>query len=258
MRVLAAHVVAVETVVGDLVRVRLAAPPLAAAQPGQWIALRRPDSLSIVAHPFPLTALSPREGGAEILYHEAEVARLAPWLRTLAAGSALDLLGPWGRPLPIASIARRAVLLGSGARLTGLLALARTLVEAGVLVVVLHDAPTTAQLLPPSLLPADAEYHVATADGSAGVAGTVLDLVPDLLSWADSLYAALPVEAYSPLRDLVHRHRLRPRRGFATVLMTAPLACYAAACDGCAVPLRDGGYGLLCKDGPAFDLLEVA
>src|SRR5919109_303872 len=188
MRALTATVVGNEPVVRSLLRLTLAAGPLASALPGQCVAVSRPSALSIVAHPFPL---------------------------------------------------------------------ASPLVDGGIAVVVLHDAPTATALVPPALLPPAAEYHVATANGTAGMRGTALDLLPPLLPWADALYAALPAGAYLTLRDLVYRRRLRVRRGFATVVAEASLACYAAACAGCAVPLRDG-YGLLCKDGPAFDLLELA
>jgi dihydroorotate dehydrogenase electron transfer subunit len=255
MRSLSATVVRNEPLGRSLMRLTLAAGPLGSALPGQWLAVYRPSALTIVAQPFPLASPDVRAGSAAILYDRDEA--LASWLAVLPPGTALDVLGPWGRPFPIDGRARHVLLLATGARLLGVLALAAALVESGVAVVVLHDAPTATALVPPALLPHAAEYHVATADGTAGVAGTALDLLPPLLPWADALYAALPAEAYLTLRDLVHRHRLRVRRGFATVVAEGPLACYAAACDGCAVPLRDG-YGLLCKDGPAFDLLDLA
>ncbi len=255
MRPLSATITANEHVLGTLLRLTLAAEPLSAARPGQWLALVRPDARDILPWPAPLTAYHARERAAEVLYDAARPR--AAWLTALQPGARLQVLGPWGRPFPRDALARHAVLLATGRRLLGLLALATELVREGAAVVVLHDAATATALLPPALLPPAAEYHVATADGSAGSAGSVLDLLPPLLPWADTLYAALPAAAYPPLRDLVHRHRLRARRGFAHVLAEAPLACYAAACDGCAVPLRDG-YGLLCKDGPAFDLLELA
>ena len=255
MRALTATVIGNEPLVRSLMRLTVAAGPLASALPGQCVALARPSALSIVAHPFPLASLDMRAGTAAILYDGDEA--VASWLARLPPGTALDLLGPWGRPFPIDGHARHVLLLGAGTRLLGLLALASALVDGGVAVVVLHDAHTATALVPPALLPPAAEYHVATADGTAGQRGTALDLLPPLLPWADALYAALPAEAYLTLRDLIYRQRLRVRRGFATVVAEAPLACYAAACAGCAVPLRDG-YGLLCKDGPAFDLLELA
>lgn len=254
MRAFMATVVANEPVAAGLARLVLAAPALAAAGPGQWIAVRRPDALSVLAHPLPITALDPRGHTAEVTYGAGDA--LADWLETRPAGGAVEVLGPWGRQLPVDARTRHAILLVRGAALTGLLALCRTLVDAGVAVVVLHDAATGAELLPPSLLPTAVEFRVATADGSVGMPGSALDLLPPLLPWADALYAALPRELYAPLRDMIHRGRLRARRGFATVLAGAPLACYAAACDGCAVALRDG-QALLCKDGPAIDLLEM-
>jgi dihydroorotate dehydrogenase electron transfer subunit len=254
MRPLSVTVVRNEPVVGRLIGLSLQAQSLATAQPGQWLALRQPGALTVFPQPFPLVARDARTRTVDVLY-DADAAP-APWLALQPPGATIDVLGPWGRPFPVDAQARHVVLLGSGARLLGLLALATALVDDGVALVVLHEAPTATALLPPALLPAAAEYHVATADGSAGSAGSALDLLPPLLPWADALYAALPAAAYPLLRDLVYRHRLRPQRGFATVLAEAPLACYAAACDGCAVPLRDG-YRLLCKDGPAFDLLAL-
>jgi len=255
MRALTATIAGNDRFTPGLSRLTLAAPSLAAATPGQCLALRPPGALLVVPRPFSLAAIDRRAGTVDLLYDDGDP--LAPWLTSLVAGSPIDLLGPWGRPWPVDTRARHAVLLGSGRSLVALLSLARSLVEAGVAVVVLHDAPTAGGLLPPVALPPAAELHIATADGSAGVTGGALDVLPPLLSWADALYAALPMSEHAPLRDLVHRHRLRARRGFASVLAEAPLACYAGACDGCAVPLRDGGYGLLCKDGPVFDLLEL-
>lgn len=262
MRAYTATVVANETVAAGLARLVLAAPALSAAGPGQWLAVRRPDALSILAQPLPITALDPRGGTAEVTYQTGTMGTmgagdaLADWLEMRPAGAAVEVLGPWGRALPSDERARHVILLARGTALLDLLALCRMLVDRGVAVVVLHDAATASALLPPSLLPTAVEYRVATADGTVGTPGSALDLLPPLLPWADALYAALPPELYPPLRDMVHRGRLRVRRGFATVLAAAPLACYAAACDGCAVPLRNG-QGLLCKDGPAFDLLEI-
>ncbi|HZS91429.1 MAG TPA: hypothetical protein VFE42_28545 [Chloroflexota bacterium] len=267
MRPLTATVARNERIVGRLSRLTLAAEALGAAQPGQWVAITRPEALSILGRPFPLGALDPRTGQADIFYRDdvpgpghvpyRDDPAVCPWLATLPAGASLDVLGPWGRPFQISALARHVVVLGSGTRLFGLLALSWALAARGDAVVVLHDAPTASDLVPPALLPPAAEYHVATLDGSAGSSGVALDLLPPLLRWADAVYAALPPAGYLPLRDLVHRHRLRVRRGYATVLAEAPLACYAAACDGCGVRLRGGGYALLCKDGPAFDLLAL-
>lgn len=254
MRELIASIVGNEPEGGGLARLALAALPLAATRPGQWIALRHAGALALLAQPYPLLESWP--GGATLLYRGNQTT--SSWLAALRPDATVSVLGPWGQPLAVHALARHVVLLGSGTGFDALLGLARALVDDGVAVVALHDAPTAAELVPPLLLPPAVEYHVATADGSAGVAGSALDALAPLLPWADALYAALDPTEYPTVRDLVHRHRLRVRRGFVTVLARAPLACFAGACDGCAVPLRGDRYGLLCRDGPAFDLLDLA
>src|SRR5919198_3342564 len=112
MRALTATVVGNEPLVGSLLRLTLAAGPLASALPGQCVAVARPSALSIVAHPFPLASLDIRAGTAAIVYDGDEA--VASWLALLPPGTALDLLGPWGRPFPIDGRARHVLLLGGG------------------------------------------------------------------------------------------------------------------------------------------------
>src|SRR2546423_14223949 len=144
MRALTATVVGNEPLVRSLLRLTLAAGPLASALPGQCVAVSRPSALSIVAHPFPLASLDIRAGTAAILYDGDEA--VASWLALLPVGTALDLLGPWGRPFPIDGHARHVLLLGTGTRLLGLLAPPSAPLGGGVAVVVLHDAPTATAL----------------------------------------------------------------------------------------------------------------
>ncbi len=258
MREIAAYVESVDqTIVGGLAALRLSSPALAAARPGQWASLRQPDALDILARPYPLTRLRAREGAVDVLYRPDDRSASARWLRTLRPSETVHLLAPWGKPFAVEARTRHALLLGTGERLCTLLALAETLTEDGVLVVIVHDAPTADGLLSPSLAPAAAEIHLATEDGSAGTRGDALTLAEPLLAWADAVYAALPPDRYLALRDLIGRQRLRPRRGFATIVAEAPYACYASACDGCAVTLRNGVPALLCRDGPALDLLDL-
>jgi dihydroorotate dehydrogenase electron transfer subunit len=35
------------------------------------------------------------------------------------------------------------------------------------------------------------------------------------------------------------------------------MACGFGVCLGCAVPLRSGGFALVCSDGPAFDATTI-
>src|SRR5690348_16076078 len=119
MRPLSASVVHNEQVVGSLARLSLHADALAAAQPGQGLALLQPGALTILAHPFPIAAADAGAHTADVLYDAT--GHLAPWLALLGPGREIDALGLWGRPFPIDRQARHAVLLGAGRRLVGLL-----------------------------------------------------------------------------------------------------------------------------------------
>ena len=37
-----------------------------------------------------------------------------------------------------------------------------------------------------------------------------------------------------------------------------PMACGFGVCLGCAAPLREGGFALVCRDGPVFDAARIA
>ena len=74
------------------------------------------------------------------------------------------------------------------------MALAEWAVGAGLAVTLLAGAAGAAGLLPAAMIPAEVEYRVATADGSLGQRGTVLDLLTPprespLLLWADQVFA---------------------------------------------------------------------
>ena len=76
------------------------------------------------------------------------------------------------------------------------------------------------------------------------------------ITWADQIFAALPLEQLLALRELIERVKYRWERGFAGALLEGPLVCGVGACGVCAMPLRRG-MQLLCADGPVFDLRDV-
>jgi dihydroorotate dehydrogenase electron transfer subunit len=242
--VLRAPALVQDAAAGQFVAVACADPPL-----GGMPLLRRPLSIAGLA----------RQPGDLVLLFEVR-GRGTAWLARQPAGAQANLLGPIGRPAVVADTSRRALLIGRGvARLAPLLALAADLSTRGLAVTMLAGGATASSLPPATLLHPEVEYHVATADGSAGSRGDALDLVPPFLSWADQLYAGLPLAQYEPLLALIRHHTLRPRPGFAQALLAGEhtmVPCGTGACDGCAVRTRDG-YRRLCRDGPAFDLRDL-
>jgi dihydroorotate dehydrogenase electron transfer subunit len=42
------------------------------------------------------------------------------------------------------------------------------------------------------------------------------------------------------------------------VSLENPMACGFGVCLGCAVPMAEGGFRLVCRDGPVFEASEIA
>jgi NAD(P)H-flavin reductase len=161
------------------------------------------------------------------------------------------------------------------------LAWARAIVDEAVAsgrqVTVLLGARTVAEVYPSSLLPDEAEYVVATRDGSLGHHGDVSDVVPEYEAWADQCFAAGSDELLSRLATLAkgrdgrmgvarlgRRRGRRPEPGGADVRRRAWLqmaiaheaGCALGVCAGCTIDAVDGPVRV-CREGPAFAASEL-
>jgi dihydroorotate dehydrogenase electron transfer subunit len=178
----------------------------------------------------------------------------------LRSGTNVDLIGPLGRGFEVDEAARRLLLAADTDHLPVLLSLVSQnsgfFKRPGFSAALLLSAPTAAQLYPIHQLPASLEVHVVTADGSAGHEGSILDLFPDLVRWADCVCVACDPAVYLALAEVVREVRIKPVKRFAQALIVPPMICGVGACQGCAVTVA-GGFKLACTDGPVFDLLEL-
>lgn len=126
---------------------------------------------------------------------------------------------------------------------------------------------------------AGAKVHVATEDGSAGHRGLVVDLLEAYLtSQADrqgsTIYACGPHAMLHAVARIAESFQVACQ-----VSLEADMACGFGACMGCVIPVRspqftvhgedtyvsyvpstmnERSYKLCCKDGPAFDAMEIA
>lgn len=105
-----------------------------------------------------------------------------------------------------------------------------------------------------------ARARIATDDGSAGFHGTVVDSLVSELDAALKNPGAYPaadgpmIFACGPGPMLAAIAGVAETRGVPTqVSVEQWMACGVGACQGCAVPLRSGGYARVCSDGPVFD-----
>jgi dihydroorotate dehydrogenase electron transfer subunit len=168
-----------------------------------------------------------------------------------------------------------------GAAVGSLRLLVDVAVRDGRSVVLLYGAASSAGVYPSSLLPDEVEYVVATADGSLGHRGSVLDLVLEYEAWADQSFAAGPSSLLGALARLATGRRQRMgvatlgrkrgsgkpvaagspearRKAFLQVIADQRIGCAAGTCLGCAVMGAGGVPQRVCREGPAFAADELA
>jgi dihydroorotate dehydrogenase electron transfer subunit len=95
---------------------------------------------------------------------------------------------------------------------------------------------------------------VATEDGSDGRRGLVTDRLSELLAEGD----AATVFACGPTPMMRRCAELAAERSVACLVsLENNMACGFGVCLGCAAPLSQGGFALVCRDGPIFDATTV-
>ncbi len=100
-----------------------------------------------------------------------------------------------------------------------------------------------------------------TEDGTAGAQGLVTEALAAAFETGSSgsgaayrtLYTCGPHGLMAAVARLAVEHEVEGEAALET-----PMACGYGACLGCAVELEEGGHALCCRNGPVFDLREVA
>lgn len=180
-------------------------------------------------------------------------------LAGLAAGDALHLTGPLGRPFSapreLAAEAAGAVLVGGGIGIAPLAILRRELVATGTPTRALLGFRDRAHSGGLELFDCS-EVRTASEDGHTGHQGYVTDLLGVLLEGDEAASAA--VYACGPPAMLEAVRAMCGERAVAAELaMETPMACGFGSCFGCAVPLASGVYMRLCVDGPTVRADEI-
>lgn len=221
--------------------------------PGPRTAVPRTDPL--LPRPMAVYRESPGSGGAQIEILFKRLGRGTALLAESSPGQHVELVGPLGRPFSGPGPDERPVLVAGGTGLASIYALASRLAAQGRPAEVLLGARTASDLMGEAdFADLDVTLRVATEDGSRGHRGLVTELLePALEAGGETrVYACGPTGMMRRCAEIAAARR-RP----CTVSLENPMACGFGVCLGCAVPLRAGGFALVCRDGPVFDATVV-
>jgi len=255
------------------------------ARAGQYVHLRtiEPGGLP-VRRPLAIATADPASGTLTTQASGELPARAGAgqaWTQSLRVGDRTELMGPLGRPFEVDPRSRHLLLVAEEGALGALRLLVDEAIREGRSVVLLYGARSSSHVYPSSLLPDEVEYVVATADGSLGHHGAVIDLVRDYEAWADQSFAAGPSRLLGDLARLAagRRQRMgvatlgrkrgggRPvvagspearRKSFLQVAPGQAIGCAAGTCLGCTVMGSAGIPLRVCREGPAFAAGELA
>jgi len=196
----------------------------------------------------------------EILYKCA--GRGTALLAEALPGQRVAIVGPLGRAFPPPRSRERVIVVAGGTGIASIYELAARLVGAHP-VEILFGARTASDLMALEDFEAlKVPLRVATEDGSAGVRGLVTDLLEaaleDSMGDADASGSGRRLYVCGPTAMMRRCAEIAALREVPCVAaLENAMACGFGVCLGCAAPLREGGYALVCRDGPAFDASSI-
>lgn len=222
--------------------------------PGPLGAVPRLDPL--LPRPMAVYRASPIGDGAadvEVLYKRS--GRGTRLLADAKPGETVAIVGPLGHGFPDPEIGTRAILVGGGTGIASLYELAARLARASSPRVLLGARSADDVMGLSDFRGLGVALDVATEDGSLGTRGLVTELLEQALSDAGpaTVYACGPTAMMRRAAELAMQSS-RP----CFVSLENPMACGFGVCLGCAVPRAEGGFRLVCRDGPVFEASEIA
>jgi len=231
------------------------------ANPGQFVHVRPGLGWDpLLRRPYSFCRIDRRGGEVELI-----VKPLGPggaWIAERHAGDTLDLLGPLGTAFVVRRETRNLLLVAGGTGIAPMRVIAEQ-EAARRNVTLVMGGRSVAYLWPSDRLPPSVEYVTTTDDGSFGTKGRVTDVMPELLTWADQLFACGPwpmLAAIGRMRDQAARSPVVPGRQVlldAQVAVEQHMGCAMGVCRACVI-VTSAGNARVCREGPVFGLGDVA
>ncbi len=228
--------------------------------PGQF-AMLTPGGLTklssdpLLPRPMAVYRVFAEAGGAEVEFLYKVVGRGTTLLSLAEPGEMVGVVGPLGQGFSLPPSGGKAIMVAGGTGVASVYELAVCACNQAE-VTLLMGARSKADLGNLSdfeALPLNLE--IATEDGSRGHRGLVTELMGAAgLDREEELtiYACGPTPMMRAVAKLAAD---RGQRCF--VSLENPMACGFGVCLGCAAPRSDGGFSLVCRDGPVFDACEI-
>lgn len=209
----------------------------------------------LLRRPISFNRIDKKKGTFDILFRV--LGKGTQYIASLEAGAEIDVIGPLGNGFDIFSLKKNVVLIGGGAGIAPLLALAESIrSKSENITAVIGANDKNGVLIKKELTSIGCKVFVSTDDGSMGMKGKATDALKKLVKDGQSLYttqifACGPRPMIKALQSLVKDLKVP-----AQASLEEWMACGVGACFGCTIKTTKGNKKV-CSDGPVFNIEEL-
>lgn len=249
--VVVGKILANEAINANVKRMVIEAPQIAeAAQPGQFVHVKKPDSVNFLRRPFSI-ADADRENGTITLIYRI-VGKGTAEYAAMKVGEAFSLLGPIGNGFALKD--GRPLLIGGGVGIAPLIYLSRQLKDKKPILLI--GGKNKDEVFWEKYLQEFADkIYITTDDGSVGFKGFTVQLLPQILAEnnIEHIYTCGPNIMMEGVAKLAHKHDIDCQ-----VSLEKRMACGIGVCLGCTFEGKlTGKRRKVCTEGPVFASKEV-
>ncbi|MCR5720312.1 MAG: dihydroorotate dehydrogenase electron transfer subunit [Lachnospiraceae bacterium] len=226
------------------------------AKPGQFVGVFTKDSKNLLPRPISICEADKDEETLRLVFRTCGEGTRE--FATYKKEDEVELLGVLGNGFPIEKACGKSVMvMGGGIGIPPIVELSKKLSEMGITpaaVVGYRDSETFLK----TDLEKYAKVYIATADGSVGAKGTVMDAVALNNISCDVIFACGPMPMLKAIKDYAHKTGIK-----AYISLEERMACGVGACLGCVTKTVNVDHhshvnnARICTDGPVFDADEV-
>lgn len=228
-------------------------------RPGQFVHIQIPSCDVYFRRAMSIAGVSVKKREVEVIFKV--VGRGTGYLGKLHLNDRVNMLGPLGVPFSKPRKNETVVIIAGGVGFPPLMYLVSELVADGrnpKSIEFFYGGRSAADLIERTRIKKlGVNLHPVTEDGSLGTRGLVTEPVEKYLT--ENFRKGLRVYACGPEGMLKAAKDLAVKMGVpGQVSLEAPMPCGIGICLGCVVPLVKGGHARVCREGPVFDIGEVA
>lgn len=225
--------------------------------PGQFVHVRVNQGINpLLRRPFSIHRVHRNRGCIELLYRVVGLGSEA--MAMYQRGHILDMMGPLGKGFTLDASFSHALIIAGGMGSAPVFFLMDALAARKKKATLFWGVKKGEEIFGlPEIEKSGVDVKVATEDGLLGYHGLVTDLAKDyiLQHGKDKTLAGF---VCGPKKMLKRVQEISEKTDFCwQVSCEERMACGIGVCMGCAVKVKQGGYKMVCSDGPVFDLREI-